>query len=121
VSETDTETAETETGPSTAELAGRIDGIESKLDVLIDKLSGKKDQAHAAAQEHTEERLDRPSTIAEEIRAQLEAQRQADAADAEKRSHADRLAAVEEKVTGMTEKTPETPPRRVERMMWGAR
>jgi hypothetical protein len=116
----DTDT-ETEAEASTAELAGRMDGIESKLDALIDKLSGRKDQAHAAAEQHTEERLDRPSTIAEEIRAQLEAQRAAEAADAEKRSHADRLAAVEEKVTGMTEKTPETPPRRIERLLWGSR
>jgi hypothetical protein len=119
--DTETETTETEAGPSTAELDQRMTGIESKLDALIDKLSGRKDQARAAAQEHTEERLDRPSTIAEEIRAQLEAQRAAEAADAEKRSHADRLAAIEEKVTGMTEKTPETPPRRIERMMWGSR
>jgi uncharacterized protein YukE len=119
--ETETAEAGAESAPSNAELAGRVDALDSKLDRIIDMFSGKKDQAHAAAQEHTEERLDRPSTIAEEIRAQLEAQRKAEAADAEKRSHADRLAAVEEKVTGMTEKTPETPPRRIERMMWGAR
>jgi hypothetical protein len=113
----DTEAAETDTEPSTAELSGRIDGIESKLDLLIDKLGGKKDEAHDAAQQHTEERLDRPSTIAEEIRAQL-AKRDADAAKAaSEQSHADRLAAVEATVTGMTEQVPEAPQRRVEKLM----
>jgi hypothetical protein len=116
VSESEAETADTE-APSTAELSGRIDGLESKLDLLIDKLGGKKDDAHDAAQQHTEERLDRPSSIAEEIRAQLAAAKAAEAADAEKRGQADRLAAVEAAVTGMAEKVPEAPQRRVEKLM----
>jgi exonuclease VII large subunit len=103
--------------PSTAELSGRIDGIESKLDLLINKLGGAKDQAHATAEQHTEERLDRPSSIAEEIRAQL-ARRDADAAKAaSEQSHADRLAAVEATVTGMAEHTPEAPQRWIEKRM----
>jgi hypothetical protein len=112
----ETETAEP-AEPSTAELSGRIDGIESKLDLLIDKLGGKKDEAHDAAEQHTEERLDRPSTIAEEIRAQL-AKRDADAAKAaSEQSHADRLAAVESAVTGMAEQVPEAPQRWIEKRM----
>ena len=105
-----------DTGPSNAELAGRVDGLESKLDLVLEKLGGVRSDAHAAAQQHTEERLDRPSTIAEEIRAQLDAQRAADADAASKQSSADRLAAVEERLSGMQEKTPETPPRRVEKI-----
>jgi uncharacterized protein YukE len=115
--ESETTGTETDTAPSTAELAGRIDGIESKLDLLIDKIGGKKDEAHAAAQQHTEDRLDRPSSIAEEIRAQIAAAKAAEAADAEKRGQADRLAAVEAAVTGMAEKAPEAPLRRVEKLM----
>jgi hypothetical protein len=114
--EPDTEPAETD-APSTAELSGRIDGIESKLDLLIDKLGGKKDEAHDAAEQHTQDRLDRPSSIAEEIRAQLAAAKATEAADAEKRGQADRLAAVEAAVTGMTEHAPEPPQRRIEKMM----
>ena len=116
VSDTDTETTET-AAPSNTELAGRIDGLESKLDVLIDKLSGKEDQAHAAAEKHTEDRLDRPSTIAEQIREQLAEAKAREAADAEKRGHADRLAAVEQKLEGMAEKTPEAPQRRIEKIL----
>jgi hypothetical protein len=103
--------------PSTTELSGRIDAVESKLDLILDKLGGKKDEAHAAAEQHTEERLDRPSTIAEEIRAQL-AKRDAEAAKAaSERDQADRLAAIEARVTGMTEQVPEAPQRRVEKLM----
>ena len=97
-----------DTGPSNAELAGRVDGLESKLDLVLEKLGGVTSGAHAAAQQ--------PSTIAEEIRAQLDAQRAADAEADAKKSSADRLAAVEERLSGMQEKTPETPPRRVEKI-----
>jgi hypothetical protein len=114
--EPDTEPAET-TEPSTAELSGRIDGIESKLDLLIDKLGGKKDEAHNAAQQHTQDRLERPSNVAEEFRRQYAEQKAAEAADAEKRGQADRLAAVEAAVTGMIEHAPEPPQRRIEKMM----
>ena len=114
--EPDTETAETD-APSTAELAGRIDGLASELHQFIDMFGSKKDEAHAAAQQHTEERLDRSSYPAEEIRAQLAKARADEAADAEKRGQADRLAAVEAAVTGMAEKVPEAPQRRVEKLM----
>jgi regulator of replication initiation timing len=116
------ETAETTAdAPSTAELADRIDGVENKLELILSKLGGAKDQAHAAAQEHTEERLERPNTIAEQIRAQLADQQAAAAAETEKRSQSDRLAAVEERLTGMAEKPPEAPIGRVTRFMWGNR
>ena len=117
VADDDTETAEPETGSSTAELEQRVSGIESKLELILDKLGGAKDQAHDAAQQHTEDRLDRPSNIADEIRQQLAQQRAAEAADAEKRGQADRIAAVEQSLAGMAEKTPEAPLRRVEKIM----
>jgi len=61
--------------------------------------------------------LDRPSTIADEIRQQLEAQRAADAETAEKRGQADRLAAVEDRLKGMTEQAPQPPERRIEKFL----
>jgi hypothetical protein len=115
VSETTTETAET--GPTPAETAARVDALDAKVDKILEVLSGKKDDAHAAAQEHTEERLDRPTTIAEQVRQQLADEKAREAADAEKRGSAERLAAVEAKVTGMAERTPEAPVRRVEKWL----
>jgi hypothetical protein len=113
----DTEETAEATAPSNSELDARIDGINAKLDVLIDKLGTRKDAAHAAAEEHTEDRLDRPSNIAEQIRAQLEHQRAADADAAKKLDGAERLAALEERVSGMTEQVPEPPQRRIEKRM----
>ena len=127
MSETETETTETtgtaaasNAAPSNAELDAKVTALDGKIDKIIDMFSGKEGQARAAAQQHTEDRLDRPTTVAEEIRQQLADAKAAEAADAEKRGSADRLAALEAKVTGMTEQTPEAPVRRVEKL-WGWR
>lgn len=121
VADTDETTNTTEDAPSIDELEQRVSGVESKLDLILDKLSGTRDQAHAAAEKHTEDRLDRSSSIAEQIRAQLAERQAAEADAAEKRGHADRLAAVEERLTGMAEKPPEDPLRPVTRFIWGNR
>lgn len=116
MSETETES----TGPTVAEVAARQDDLEAKVDKILEVLGKGESRAHADAQQHTEDRLDRPATVAEEIRQQLADAKAAEAADAEKRGSADRLAALEAKVTGMTEQTPEAPVRRVEKL-WGWR
>jgi hypothetical protein len=113
----DDETAETGEAPTTAELAARVDSLDSKLDRIIDLFGAKKDQAHDAAQQHTEERLDRPTSVAEEIRAQLAAQRASDEAAAAGRADADWRKDVNDKLAGLTEQQPEPPQRRVEKLM----
>lgn len=111
-----------ESAPSNAELAARVDGLDSKLSLILDKLGGAEGKAHDAAQQRTEDRLDRPSTVAEEIRAQLaERDRQKAAADHDK-ADADWRAGVDARLEGMAEKTPEAPVRKVENWMgWRAR
>jgi septal ring factor EnvC (AmiA/AmiB activator) len=106
-----------ETGPTVAEVAARQDGLEAKVDKILEVLGKGEGQAHTAAQQHTEDRLDRPSTIAEQVRAQLEEAKAREAADAEKRGQADRLAAVEARVSGMAEAPPEPPQRRIEKFL----
>lgn len=115
--DTEVSMEDTSDAPSNAELAGRVDGLESKLDMILDRISGTEGQAHAAAQQHTEDRLDRPSSIADEIRQQLAEQQRQQRADAEKQGTSDRLAAVESSLAGMAEKVPEAPVRRVEKVM----
>jgi hypothetical protein len=106
-----------EAGPTVAEVAARQDGLEAKVDKILEVLGKGEGQARAAAQQHTEDRLDRPSTIAEQVRAQLEEAKAREAADAEKRGQADRLAAVEARVSGMAEAPPEAPQRRIEKFL----
>jgi hypothetical protein len=91
----------------------RLDRLEAKLDQLLSS-------THAKAEDHTGKRLDRPSTIEEQVRAELERAEQersakaaADAAAAEQETLAQRLARLEEK-------PPEQPAPRRTRVMWGA-
>lgn len=115
----DTETTETETesAPSNAELDAKVTALDTKLDRIIDMFGGIKDQAHERAAEHTEDRLDRPSSIAEEIRQQLAGQRAKDEAAAAQTADADWRKSVDDRLTGMAEKVPEAPVRRVENIM----
>lgn len=113
----ETETSETETSaPTNAELDAKVNALDTKLDRIID-MFGSKGETHAAAEQHTEERLDRPSSVAEEIRAQLAEQRARDEADAAKNAESAWRKSVDERLTGMAEKTPEAPLRRVEKIM----
>lgn len=106
-----------DTAPGNAELAARVDGLASKIDTILDKLGGAETAAHDAAEKHTEERLDRPTGVAEEIRAQLAARDQADAAARRDKDDAEWRASVDGRLAGMAEHTPEAPVRRVEKIL----
>jgi hypothetical protein len=105
--------------PSNAELAARVDGLAGQLDIILDKLGGAETKAHDAAQQHTEDRLDRPTSMAEEIRAQLAERDKADAAAKQAKDDADWRASVDGRLAGMAEHAPEPPARKIERVMWG--
>jgi hypothetical protein len=111
----DDTTAETETsGPTTAELAARQDSLEGKLDQILSIIGKGEGEAHDAAQEHEEKKLDAPTSVADEIRRQLEDRDRA-------KSEQDWKAGVEQKLATVSEQKPETPVRKIERVMWGAR
>jgi len=114
-----TETADPEASriKSLDEQDQRIGRLEQGIEKILDVLGKGEGKAHEHAEQHTEDRLDRPSTIAEQIREQLAEAKAREAADAEKRGHAERLAAVEQRVTDMAEKTPEAPQRRIEKIL----
>ena len=113
------DTTEAEAGriKSLQEQDERIGRLEAGIDKILDVLGKGEGKAHEQAQQHTEDRLDRPSTIAEQIREQLAEAKARETADAEKRGQAERLAAVEQRVTDMAEKTPEAPQRRIEKIL----
>lgn len=118
----ETETTSTETGaPSNAELAGRVDALDSKLDSILDVLKGTEGKAHAAAQQHTEDRLDAPTSVADEIRRQLEERDRKAASDAAAADQEAWKAGVTKTLGDLTEQKPEPPQRAVEKLMWGRR
>jgi hypothetical protein len=107
--------AETETsGPTTAELAERIDRQQSTLDSILAALGKGEGDAQGAAQDHEEKKLDAPTSVADEIRRQLEDRDRAKADDDWKQG-------VTQKLETLPEQKPETPVRKIERVMWGAR
>lgn len=97
-----------------------VDRVENKLDALIDVVNGLLPGTHGEAEQRTSERLDRPSSIEEQVKAELakaEARRKQDedaaAAKAEHESTRERLARLEEL-------PPEPPARRATKLLgWG--
>jgi hypothetical protein len=115
--DTDTASSSSEdAAPSNAELEQRVSGVESKLDLILEKLSGSSSCAAPSSDPPAG-----PGSIAEQIRAQLAERDKAAASKADADAAEHRIKTVEERLEGMAERTPQPPERRVERMMWGAR
>lgn len=112
--ETDTEAARIK---SIDELQAEQERQGGMLQAILDKLGGAESKARDAAGQHTEDRLNRPSNVAEEIRAQLAERDKAEQAKASERESAEWRKGVDEKLSGMAEKVPEAPLRRVEKIM----
>lgn len=99
----------------------RLETGQNRILSKLDELLGTGSKAHAAAQEHEEKHLDRPSTIEEQVRAELarkdaEAKAAADA-DAEKSERQ----TIKEQIAKLTEAKPVAPQPRRQRVMWGER
>jgi hypothetical protein len=113
MSETPTETS----GPTTAELAARQDKLDGKLDQILNILGTKEGAAQQTAQRGRETELDAPTTVAEEIRRQIEERDRAAAADKSASETAEWRKGVDAKLAGMAEQAPEPPVRRIEKLM----
>lgn len=100
----------------------RVDRLESgqqslsdKLDEILSRLTGGGPAvSHDQAQQQTEDRLDRPSSVAEQVRAELARAAKEQNDVAERETIAQRLARLEET-------KPEPPQPRREKVMWGGR
>lgn len=105
--------------PAETDQGDRIDRIEGKVDHLAE-LVAKVLPGHAEAQENVEQRLDRPSTVEEQVKAEL-AKAQRETAEREAREQRDaEFTSVKDQVAKLTEKAPEPPVRRATRWLgWG--
>src|SRR5271170_6653740 len=111
--------------PAEAELDARVDRLESgqgRIERMLEQLTG---SVHASAEEHTEERLGKPTTIEEMVRRELEAKeakakekadKDADATD--RKTMREQMAELRAK---LTEERPVQPQPRRQRVMWGKR
>jgi hypothetical protein len=106
------------------ELEDRVERLETGQNRILSKLDellGSGGKAHAAAEAHEEKHLDRPTTIEEQVRAELarkdaEAKTAADA-DAEKSERQ----TIKDQIAKLTESKPVAPQPRRQRVMWGER
>lgn len=94
----------------------RLDRLEAKVDQLLAGLHGK-------AEHHEEQHLDRPSTVEEQVRAEL-ARAQAEQKAADDKTAADQAAASERETTAqrlakLEEAKPVAPVATRTRVMWG--
>ena len=94
------------------QLEARVTTIEEKIDKILGIVSSKS-PAHAQAEQVTQERLDAPGSVAEEVERELA--RRDDAAKAAQRE--EEFGSIKETVARLTEKRPESPVRKVEDIM----
>lgn len=114
--------AETQTDPpAETGLEDRVESLETGQSKILSKLDELLKGAHSKAEQHQADKLDRPSSIEEQVRMEL-ARKEREAAEAtakdqaktERETLAQRLAKLEEK-------PPVQPQPRRQRLMWGPR
>jgi len=104
---------------------GAIEAEQQRQGTLLERIAGQlggaEQRAHGAAQRHEERKLDAPTDVADEVRRQLEERDRAERAraDQDQAAQSDQAwrAGVDTKLAELTEKPPEAPVRRVEKLL----
>jgi hypothetical protein len=111
----------TDSDQDAPDLEGRVEHLETGLSKITGKLDELLTGGHRAAEQHEGDKLDRPTEVQEQVRAELErakaeesAAAKAEGEKAEKQTMAQRLAKLEER-------PPVQPQPRRQRAMWGKR
>lgn len=91
-----------------------LNKVDAKLDQLLDRIHGK-------AADHQETKLDRPSSVQEQVQAELaRAEREAAASKAAEEEKSEREQ-IREQLAKLSEAPPAPPEPRRQRLMWGKR
>jgi hypothetical protein len=105
-----------EPAPGPARLARLEDRVEQLANAVAAIIPG----SHADAQQRTEDRLDRPSSVQAEVRAELERARQEEAAAAAAQQQQTEAQELRDQVARLAEAPPRAPvPRRTRILGWG--
>lgn len=92
-------------------LTARVDGLEQKLDAVLEALGKRKDPPAGPGP------ADQPGSVADEIARALDERDARDRASREKADGESRIKGLEEKIAGLAEQPPEPPVRKVESFM----
>jgi hypothetical protein len=103
------------------DLTGRVESLETGQSKILGKLDELIGGGHAKAEAHEERRLDRPSTIEEQVRAELDRKDREARTAAEKDAEKSERDTMRETLAKLTEAAPVQPQPRRQRVMWGKR
>jgi hypothetical protein len=103
------------------DLTGRVESLETGQGKILAKLDELLGGAHAKAEKHEERRLDRPSTVEEQVRAELDRKDREAKSAAEKDAEKSERESMRETLAKLTEAAPVQPQPRRQRVMWGQR
>jgi hypothetical protein len=103
------------------DLTDRVESLETGQSKILGKLDELIGGAHAKAEAHEERRLDRPSTVEEQVRAELERKDREAKTAAEKDAEKSERQSMQEALAKLTEVKPMQPQPRRQRIMWGQR
>ena len=100
------------------DLEGKQTSMNSKLDELLALVRGGRDKAHDESTEVVESRLDRGTSIQEQVRAELA---RAEQDKASKKADEDEKETLRARLAKLEETHPEPPQPRRQKVMWGPR
>lgn len=103
------------------DLTDRVERLETSQSTILGKLDELLGRTHKAAAEHTEQRLDRPSSVEEQVRAELDRKDRERADAADKQAQAKERETLAQRLAKLEEKPPQAPQPRRQRVMWGPR
>jgi hypothetical protein len=113
--------ADARTDPPEGDLGDRVDRLETGQGQIMAKLDQLIGGAHSKAEQHQEDKLGRPSTMEDMVRAELARKDQETAAKAEKDADKSERQTIKETLARLTEAKPVQPQPRRQRVMWGGR
>lgn len=103
------------------DLTDRVERLETGQSSIIAKLDELLASGHAKAEQRTEAKLDRPSTIEEQVRMELERKDREAKAAADKDAEKTERETIAQRLAKLEEQPPRPPQPRRQRVMWGKR
>jgi hypothetical protein len=108
-----------DTDPPEGDLDDRVTRLETGQTQIIGRLDQLLAGGHRKAEEHEENKLGRPTSIEEQVRAELERKDREASEAADKEGTKTALATVKDTLAKLTEVKPVQPQPRRQRVMWG--
>lgn len=102
-------------------LEDRVEKLETGQQSIIGKLDELLTAGHRKAEEHQETRLGRPTSVEDQVRAELERKDREAAEKADKDAERAERESIKERLAKLAEVAPAAPQPRRQRFMWGPR